>query len=261
MVNPLKPALRRMAGCVEKILASRGYRVQWSPQPYVEDPRLEIKMDFEFIIAHLLLFKKDIFFIEIGANDGKKNDPLYNFIVKYGWRGVMLEPVPETFRILEENYKGIGGVRLINAAVAERDGILPIYTVRMEEGVFEHAHQFSSFSKKALLSQSSYVPNITNLIEQKDVQCMSIDTLLGLLGDETVDILQIDTEGFDGTILRMIDFSRFRPTVINFEHLSMSKKERDAHAIRLGQAGYRMFSGDLDTCAYLVPETLSWRNT
>ncbi len=55
------------------------------------------------------------------------------------------------------------------------------------------------------------------------------------------DLLQIDTEGYDATILRMIDFSRCRPRLIKFEHKSLSAGERaGCDRSRLRAHGYRI---------------------
>lgn len=82
--------------------------------------------------------------------------------------------------------------------------------------------------------------------------CLCFDSLLKELGNPTVDILQIDAEGYDGALLRMIDFDRFRPTIIHYEHANMGKQERDACARMLIQQGYRFTNDTLDSTAYLL---------
>ena len=66
------------------------------------------------------------------------------------------------------------------------------------------------------------------------------------------DLLQVDTEGYDSAILRMIDFSRFRPRVIKYEQKCMTAVERAAHIDRLAQHGYR--------CVAEGPDTTCWRS-
>ena len=48
---------------------------------------------------------KDFFFVQIGANDGFKADPIYLYVRKYGWKGILVEPVSYIFEKLKENYK------------------------------------------------------------------------------------------------------------------------------------------------------------
>jgi hypothetical protein len=42
-----------------------------------------------------LLSKDKVRFIQIGANDGIKNDPVHAFIKKYYWTGILVEPIPK----------------------------------------------------------------------------------------------------------------------------------------------------------------------
>ena len=46
--------------------------------------------------------------MQIGSNDGRSGDPLYLFIRRDAWRGVLIEPVDYVFRQLKKNYRGLG---------------------------------------------------------------------------------------------------------------------------------------------------------
>ena len=52
--------------------------------------------------------------------------------------------------------------------------------------------------------------------------------LLAKHGVSRVDLLQIDTEGYDFEIIRMFDHAGVRPAVVRFEHLYLSGKERSS---------------------------------
>lgn len=229
-----------------------GYRVFWWPPVIFEKPESELTLTLDLVIAHLMLRKQGLFFVGIGANDGVSNEPLYPFVKRYGWRGVMIEPVPETFTLLQANYASLPSVELYNVAIDEQDGSRTLYTIRQEEGTFSKAHQFASFQKETILAQTAYVPNVKDLIEERTVSCMRLDTLLKRLGNPTVDILQIDAEGYDATILRMIDFQKMRPGIIHYEHANLSKADRDACARLLISEGYRFTNDTLDSTAYLM---------
>jgi hypothetical protein len=64
------------------------------------------------------------------------------------------------------------------------------------------------------------------------------------------DLLQIDTEGYDAAILRMIDPARFRPRLIKYEHKSLSADERAQAVARLKEQGYRTVTEGPDTTAW-----------
>src|SRR5262245_52875544 len=67
----------------------------------------------------------NVFFLQIGSNDGSQLDPLRFAIRRYRWRGIMVEPVPYVFARLKQNCGSLPGVILENVAVAERDGSMP----------------------------------------------------------------------------------------------------------------------------------------
>ena len=68
--------------------------------------------------------KTGIKFIEIGANDGITWDPLFKFIKKYKWEGILVEPHPRYFRELVENYTSIipGKIHFENIAISDDNG-------------------------------------------------------------------------------------------------------------------------------------------
>lgn len=41
-------------------------------------------------------------FLQVGAMDGKRFDPVYAFAKHYAWRGLVLEPLPDLFALLAE---------------------------------------------------------------------------------------------------------------------------------------------------------------
>ena len=62
--------------------------------------------------------QKVVSFIQIGSNDGTSNDPLREFIIRGGWRGVLVEPISYLFQRLQSNYRGLKGLQFENCAVS-----------------------------------------------------------------------------------------------------------------------------------------------
>jgi FkbM family methyltransferase len=251
--------MRSLYRKIERALNRRGYRISWAPPSVVTNPNLELSFDLEFVIAHLMLCRPAPFFIQIGANDGISNDPLYKFVGKFGWEGILLEPLPEIFEQLQATYKDNNKLLLLNAAISEKDGVRPIYTVRTDGASFERAHQFSSFRKDVLLTQTKWLPDIAQRIEEREIQCVTFDTLLNKTMGREVDLLQIDAEGYDFEILKMIDFSRMLPAIICYEHANLSKSQQDEAAGLLFRHGYRLARDNLDTIAYRPRESFGFR--
>ena len=59
----------------------------------------------------------------------------------------------------------------------------------------------------------------------------------------------IDAEGADFAILKMVDFEHFRPSIVRYEQLHMSRSERDEAALRLVQNGYQLHADRMDVTA------------
>ena len=71
-----------------------------------------------------------MFFIQIGAHDGKTNDYIYPVARELGWRGILVEPIPYLFERLVENYQGSQGLIFENVALAEQIGQKWIYRLK-----------------------------------------------------------------------------------------------------------------------------------
>ena len=255
----MRKYFRRAFSYFERLANASGYWISWRPPVLLTNTDTGLSFDLEFVIAHLMLRKRDLFFIQIGANDGVSNDPLFRFVNEYGWRGILVEPLPEVFELLKKNYAGKANLKFVNAAISEQDGFRTLYTVRIDTDTFSLAHEFSSFRKEVVAQQTTWVPDIAERIEETRVKCISLDTLLKEADGNEVDILQVDTEGYDLEILKMIDFSRLHPPIICYEHCNLNKAEQQAAAQLLIGHGYRLTRDNLDTIAYRPLATFGWR--
>jgi FkbM family methyltransferase len=184
----------------------------------------------------------DVFFVQIGANDGRTGDPLARYIDQHGWRGVMVEPVPATFAQLVENRGATPGIELVNAAITDHDGTVSIAVV---DSAHPWTTQFASLhSDVTALHRNRYDDFSMHSI---DVPCMTFAQLVQDV--DQIDVLQVDTEGHDGAILAQVDFARWSPTVVQYEHSHLGVDERKATEERLVAHGYRITSNERDTLA------------
>lgn len=248
-------SIRYIFGLLERLFNSQGYRLCWHPLAVRDDDKFLLKVNIEFLFSYLMLEKMDIFFVEIGANDGITNDSIYPFAKKYGWRGLLVEPQTEVFSKLEKNYAGIEGVNLVNAAIGEADGDQIFFRIRQSNDPVASAAKFptqlASLRKESVLSQTKYVPNVAKSLEEIRVPVMTFETLMLKTGADRFDVLIIDTEGYDAKILRSIDIERFKPSIVQYEHVFMTKAEQIEFANRFRDLGYRIAKDNLNTVAYL----------
>ena len=210
----------------------------------------------------------EAFFVEIGSNDGDKYDHLSEIIRSGSWRGIMIEPVPYVYQRLARNYEGTEGIILENVAIADRDARLPFYHLRQldddERGsVPDWYDAIGSFVLDTILSHRDKIPDLERRVVSTEVPCVTFQTLCAKHGVDRVDLILIDTEGYDWQIIKNIDFSLHRPRLLVYEHFHLAPEERVRCRSYLEELGYELLSEGFDTfCLDLgVDDPLSrfWR--
>jgi FkbM family methyltransferase len=198
----------------------------------------------------------DFFFVEIGANDGIRYDPLYRWVTTRRVRGLVVEPLPDLFEELRANYAAFPEVTPVCVALHRTEREIDLYRV-------DPRHTDLLEGKKCIASvhpehhKRTGAP--TEHIVRERVQCLTFDELLAQHQVSRIDCLQIDVEGYDGEILRMVDLERWRPAVVRFEHSAglgvMSAQELTEHLSRLLAHGYRVSMSSTDVVAVPVSIT------
>jgi len=165
-------------------------------------------------------------FVQIGAHDGHSGDPIHDFILRYGWQGLLVEPVPFLFADLKQTYRGVAELVFENCAVGEEAGTKTFYAMRprADAPVTWHS-QLSSFDREVILKHRDEVPDLERYIEEIAVRTERLDQLLDR-HSIWPDLLVIDTEGHDYKVLRSYDCTRHRPQIIYFEHRHLQEDER-----------------------------------
>lgn len=202
----------------------------------------------------------EFFFVNIGANDGVTNDPIYPFLRRHRWRGIAVEPVDYICRELRRNYAEFEGVIVEHAAIAATPR--PLYYVPpgvVDQGFVRqisslHApYVTKSIWEMRMCRFEGEVPTgVEDHIVQADVPCLTFDELMRKHDVRQVDFLNIDAEHSDFEILSLVDFDRWRPAVICVETSEFTEGQRAAAAERLLLAGYRFLEAfDLFSVIYV----------
>jgi len=203
-----------------------------------------------------------VYFLQIGAADGRRFDPIFPFVRRYGWKGVLAEPLPDIFELLKANYAGHDGVVFENAAITEKDETREMHRVPLDR-VGDRDVPGWAFGASTLLpgktrfarenSPAALHDALTSAAVTEQVRCLSLASLLRKHPLERMDVLQMDTEGYDARILRQLDFARYRPTIINMEWQWLSEAERKEVGARLRGEGYSLYGCDADLLATAKP--------
>ena len=192
----------------------------------------------------------EAFFIEVGSNDGSQHDHLKEAIRTRPWRGLMVEPVPYVFERLRENYGSLDRVELENAAIADRDGSVTFFHLRRDEedaSLPDWYDAIGSLSREAVAGHVDHIPDIESRIVETEVPALTFSALCERHAIERFDLLLIDTEGYDLEILKQVEFDRFRPRLVIYEHFHLSAAERAEGEARLRDHGYETLSEGFDT--------------
>jgi FkbM family methyltransferase len=170
-----------------------------------------------------------LFFIQIGANDGISVDPIHNLVKKNNWTGILFEPGKDAFGDLIKNYHGHTNLTFVNAAVSNYDG----------RGELFCGTTTPHFTLNELKAKHMFDVEPT-LVE---VDIMSPKTIIDKYSVKKVDLLQIDAEGHDFTIIKAFPFDLIKPKIIRYEYVNLNYDEIDAEGADkfLKQYGYTSF--------------------
>ena len=235
---------------VRDVLARRRYRLDALPKPLLDAPESELRLHLDYAIALRLTSTSDFFFVQIGACDGRMDDPLYGWITAYGFRGLLVEPQPRLYESLLDTYRNADGLEFRQVAIGEQEGRKTLYTIEPGPGVPRWAGMLASFERDVLLSHRKFLPEVEQLLREEEVQTVTLDDLLAEAATEHVDLLQIDVEGYDAELIRLLDLETFQPSIIRFEHVHLSRRDHEASVRKLIDHGYLVGLEEHDTLAY-----------
>ena len=192
------------------------------------------------------------FFIEIGANDGEKHDHLRPAILAHPWRGIMVEPVPYVFERLRRNYGSMDRIALERAAIADRDGTVPFYHLREateheRSGLPDFYDAIGSFSRESVLAHRRVIPDIESWLVETRVPSLTFESLCRNHAVSRVDLLAIDTEGYDCEVLGLVDLEARRPRLVVYEHYHLPSAERADCRSHMRSLGYEVLEEGFDS--------------
>jgi FkbM family methyltransferase len=193
----------------------------------------------------------DFFFIQIGSNDGIVHDPLYRHVLRNHWNGILIEPVKYYFELLQSNYAGSSHLVFENIAISERDGYRDFFRIR--EGLDflpQWTKGLGSFNRDVLMKHRWVIPDIQQFLVQEQVECLCFASLLKRHAVEKIDLIMIDTEGYDFEIIKQFDFTDVRPRAIVYEHKHFARRDRLSCERLLKDQAYRLHRHFGNTLAY-----------
>lgn len=171
-------------------------------------------------LAPYLGFKNG-FFVEAGANDGVQQSNTYHLERFQGWRGILIEPVPEKARACRLNRPG---AHVFQTALASTPDI---------KSVKIHAAGLMAFVSGNLpgpeaqtqLNNAREKQNLS-VIPEIEVPARPLSDILDEVRPPMIDFFSLDVEGYEVPVLKGMDISRHRPRFLLIETRDRAAVER-----------------------------------
>lgn len=226
-------------------------------------------LNFEFI--YILLFtqkNKNIKIIQIGANHGmdllnKFNNDHRNKISYIG-----IEPQEVPFNQLKQTYKGFKNFNLIKECVGKKGKNNFFYLNKnYEEYCKKNNIDFlyngyggnslikENISKRLInnnLNPDTYISNyeievnpLYDVLKKHNLDCEHY---------KNIDLLQIDTEGYDDETIYNSNLEFFKPKYINFEYHNLSKNKLENLIKFLNEKSYEFIKYKPNDCLAVLRE-------
>lgn len=138
--------------------------------------------------------------LDLGANDGITLSNSRAAILR-GWSGVLVEASPQTFARLRYLYHGNENIEVHNAAMSIRSGSAELY----ESGSHLNTGDTGILSTLVQAERDKWAP--TTHFSPVWVECLTFQDLLKRSQFSEFDLITMDIEGMDETVLMQMDLS------------------------------------------------------
>jgi FkbM family methyltransferase len=222
-------------------------------------------MDLNDIILNYFpdILSENLTLIQIGANDGKQSDPFTKSIINYKIKSYLLEPIPDFYNMLKDNYSKYDWVRCFNIGITTEDGEKEIIYVPKVEGLPEWTQGLGSFdiTKNFLgggkggknlntdYSSTKLYKKVKENIKKIIVKTNTLETFIKSQNLSRIDFYLSDTEGYDWIIFNQLDLKKFNPKVIFMETHTLGEYENYLIDEKLNLNGYTILDKSWDTIA------------
>ncbi|GGT62748.1 FkbM family methyltransferase [Actinomadura citrea] len=149
------------------------------------------------------------FFVDVGAGNPVQGSLTKNLVDRLGWRGVNIEPLPERFESLRAARPG--DVTL-DVAIGEQPGLASFFRIVPGPG------------KTGGGGLSTLEPDVLALhladgwrCEELRVEVTRLETVLSDYAQPGFDLLKVDVEGSEASVLNSADLAAWRPQAIVIE--------------------------------------------
>lgn len=187
------------------------YRVV-AEELFADEPDIKVREELaeQHLVRQFLGSGEGYFFVEVGANNPFNLSQTWH-LAQEGWKGILVEPIPELCTALRENRPD--SVVVEAACGAPSAPATATFTVAKDSGK-------STLSSEFLDKRSDVASLIT-------VNVQTLDSILDENSVEQIDFISIDVEGTQFDVLQGFDLQRWKPRLLLVEdHLLDTKTHK-----------------------------------
>lgn len=151
------------------------------------------------------------FFVEAGGNDGYTQSNTYALERRHGWRGILVEPVPELARACTLERPG---ARVVRAALVASESAGAEVTLRFG-GLMTLIVDARGRDEEWV--QAAHAVGQEEPPHEFTAPARTLSSILDEAGAPEVDLLSLDVEGYEPQALAGLDLARHRPRYVLIE--------------------------------------------
>jgi|UniRef100_A0A6C0BK02 FkbM family methyltransferase len=187
-------------------------------------------------------YKRNGYFIEVGAHDGVSYSNTYLLEKNYGWTGICVEPLPDKYALLVKNRPNS---MCIDKAAFSQSGLVMDFSVAdMFSGLVKYidCHDEGRCATRIKVTTAT----LTDILQQ----CQA---------PSFIEYLSVDTEGTELEVFKSIDYDKYQFGVIHVEHNGIEPRRTNMRVF-LTSKGYQYYRENRWDDEYILPKE-KWTQT
>lgn len=155
-------------------------------------------------------------FINFGCYDGITNDPIYEYINTYNLNGYFVDANIDKLITCSESFKGRKFV-FEGLGINTTSGDHNFYEPKKIEKVPEWFYQTGTFDFNKVKEICGKLNLSLDSYTSKSISCETIDEFIIKRGITELEIVNLDLEGMDSSVIRQFPFHIVKPKIIIIE--------------------------------------------
>jgi len=242
----------RLSAMVRRAVLSCGLMLHKKSHPFSRYFNLPPDSGLKYALHRAFRDLRGLRFLQIGANDGSRTDPLVSLIHSYDWSGTLVEPRDVFIRALKVKYSGNPRIQLLRAAIAPTSVDRTLYFIQPHTvGLPDWAHGLATLDLTRIETARQELGLPADAVGQETVRCLTWNDLHTQHSLDSLDLLVMDTEGYDIPLLDLWNWEKHLPRIIQFENGCAPAEQHFSIIQKARMYGYECVTEGPDTTLYL----------